>query len=47
VLDEYFNYPGWKEHEYRAFKEYINASGHAYEYIGMDSSHQQVGVRIT
>jgi hypothetical protein len=46
VFDEYFNYPGWKEHEYRAFKEYTNASGHAYEYIGMVSSHQQVAVRM-
>ncbi len=47
VFDEYFNYPGWQQHEYRALKEFISASGYAYEYIGFVSSHQQVAVRIT
>lgn len=23
VFDEYFNYPGWEQHEFRAFQEYI------------------------
>lgn len=24
VLDEFFNYPSWENHEYKAFKEFIN-----------------------
>jgi hypothetical protein len=23
VFDEYFNYPGWRAHEYKAFQEFI------------------------
>lgn len=47
VFDEYFNYPGWQQHEYRALQEFISASGYTSEYLGFVSSHQQVAVRIT
>ena len=33
-FDEYLNYPGWREHEYRAFKECVAAKGLRYEQIG-------------
>jgi hypothetical protein len=46
VFDEYFNYPGWELHEFRAFAEFIQASGRSYEYVGLVPSHQQVAVRI-
>lgn len=46
VFDEYFNYPGWEVHEFRAFAEFIQASGRAYEYVGLVPSHQQAAVRI-
>jgi hypothetical protein len=47
VFDEYFNYPGWEHHEYRAFQEFIARTGRGYEYIGLASSAQAVAVRIT
>jgi hypothetical protein len=34
VFDEYFNYPGWQEHEFRAFQEFISSSGLTYKYLG-------------
>jgi hypothetical protein len=47
VFDEYFNYPGWRQHEYRAFMEYIESSGRKFEYLGFVPTHQQVCLRIT
>ncbi|MGA2571988.1 MAG: DUF707 domain-containing protein [Terracidiphilus sp.] len=47
VFDEYFNFPGWRNHEYKAFQEFISASGRTYEYIGFVPTYQQVCVRIT
>ena len=46
VFDEYFNYPGWQHHEFKAFKEFIKHSGLAYEYAAFVSRHQQVCVVI-
>jgi hypothetical protein len=46
VFDEYFNYPGWKQHEFRAFKEFVRANRVHYEYIGLVPHWQQVAVRI-
>jgi hypothetical protein len=46
VFDEYFNYPGWKNHEFKAFMEFIEKSGKEYEYIGYVYKHSQVAVRI-
>ena len=47
VFDEYFNYPGWRQHEYRAFQEYVTKHNKTYEYVSLVANHQQVGVRIT
>jgi hypothetical protein len=46
VFDEYFNYPGWKKHEYKAFREFCSSSNTVYRYIGMVPHHQQVAVRV-
>lgn len=46
AFDEYFNYPGWQEHEHRAFMEFIDRTGKAFEYIAYNSRGQQVAVRI-
>ena len=46
VFDEYFNYPGWRRHEFRAFQEFIEATGHRYEYLGVVPAGQQVAVRV-
>lgn len=47
VFDEYFNYPGWEEGEYKAFNEFIESTGAKYEYIGYNRFHEQVAIKIT
>ena len=33
VFNEYFNYPNWKQHEFRAFQEFCAAHGVTYRYL--------------
>ncbi|MGK7867442.1 class I SAM-dependent methyltransferase [Falsiroseomonas sp. E2-1-a20] len=47
VFDEYFNYPGWRSHEFRAFQDFIAQSERGYRYLSVVPSHQQVAVIIT
>lgn len=46
VLDEFFNYPGWRDHEYRAFGEFIARSGRRFDCIGWIPGGMQVAVKI-
>jgi len=46
VFNEYFNYPGWEQHEFRAFAEFIRATGLRYEYLGFASAEFAVAVKI-
>jgi len=46
LFDEYYNFPRWQQHEYKAFQEFVQRSGIAYEYIGYSVTGQQVVVRI-
>jgi hypothetical protein len=46
IFDEYFNYVGWRNHEYKAFAEFVADVGLIYRYIGAVPAHQQVGVVI-
>jgi hypothetical protein len=46
VFDEYFNYPGWRAHEYKAFQEFIASSGLAYRYLGFSAEKGHVAVII-
>jgi hypothetical protein len=45
-FDEFFNYPGWKNGEYRAFKEFCEASGVEVRYIGYCPRDEQVAVKV-
>jgi hypothetical protein len=45
LFDEYFNYPGWEQHEFKAFREFVDARGVKYSYLAF--ARQQVAVRIT
>jgi hypothetical protein len=47
VFDEYFNYPGWRAHEYKAFQEFITQSGLSYRYLGFSAEKGHVAVVIT
>jgi predicted O-methyltransferase YrrM len=33
VFDEYFGYPGWQHHEFKAFQEFVKAAGVEYRYL--------------
>jgi hypothetical protein len=46
VFDEYFNYPGWENHEYKAFKEFITDTGYDFDYITYNNKHEQVALII-
>jgi hypothetical protein len=44
LFDEYFNYPNWEQHEYKAFQELVARLGIKYTYLGF--ARQQVAVKI-
>ena len=46
VFDEFFNYPGWTQHEFKAFMEFIESGKRTFEYIGYVYKHSQVAIRI-
>lgn len=46
VFDEYFNFPGWEQDEFRAWQEFVKLHQVDYEYLGFVSSHQEVAVRV-
>ena len=47
VFDEFFNYPGWKEGEYKAWMEFVSNNDIEFEYLGFCKYHEQVAVKIT
>lgn len=46
LFDEYLNFPGWEQDEFRAWQEFVQKNNIKYEYLGFVSRHQQVCVRI-
>lgn len=47
VFDEFFNYPGWQRHEYRAWLEYVAETGLAFRYEAFTYQDCQVALRLT
>ncbi|GDY31226.1 class I SAM-dependent methyltransferase [Gandjariella thermophila] len=47
VFDEFFNFPGWPEHEYRAWREYVERTGLTFDYLAYTYDNEQVVVRVT
>lgn len=47
VFDEYFNYPGWEQHEHRAWQEYVAQSGIEFRYEAYTCNHEQVAIIVT
>ena len=45
-FDEYFNYPGWRNHEFRAFREFVAARNVRYQYLGYVRVGHSVAVLI-
>lgn len=46
VFDEYFNYPGWQNHEHRAWTEFVERTGVRFDYVAYTADHEQVVVRL-
>jgi len=46
VFDEYFNYPNWRRHEWKAFQEFIRDSGFSYRYLGFAQKNGHVAVKL-
>lgn len=45
-FDEYFNYPGWRQHEFRAFQEFVAERALRYRYLGYVRCGYSVAVEI-
>jgi hypothetical protein len=45
-FDEYFNYPNWRKHEFRAWQETVAELVLKYEYIGFQVQDSAVAVRV-
>lgn len=46
AFDEYFNYPGWKDNEFKAFQEWLKQGKLEFEYIAYVENYSQVFGRI-
>lgn len=46
LFDEYYNFPGWQDHEHRAWREHVERTGMAWSYLGLTLDDEQVSVRI-
>jgi len=46
LFDEFFNYPGWKEGECKAFMEFIDEMNYSFEYLTYCKTAHQVAVKI-
>ncbi len=46
VFDELYNYPGYENHEFKAFQEFLNKSHFGARYLAYNRFHEQVAVEI-
>nr|WP_293245091.1 class I SAM-dependent methyltransferase [Panacagrimonas sp.] len=46
LFDEFFNYPSWQEHEYKAWLEFVDRTGIKFVYECYTANDEQVAVRI-
>ena len=46
VFDEYFNYPGWQQHEHKAWSEFVAKTNCSFEFNSFVRGHQQVCVVV-
>lgn len=44
VFDEYYGYPGWEDHEYKAWDEFVNNTG--IEYLELGRGPEQIVMEI-
>lgn len=46
LFDEFFNFPGWQQYEFRAWNEFVERSGRTFEYLAYTGNSEQVVVRL-
>lgn len=46
LFDELYNYPGYEDHEFKAFNEFLNLTGRQVEYLAFNQYTGQVAVKI-
>ncbi len=46
LFDEFYNYPGWENGEYKAWVEFAEENSIDFEYIGYNVRHEQVAIVI-
>jgi hypothetical protein len=46
LFDEYFNFPGWEEHEHRAWTEFVAEHRLRFDYLAFTADDEQVAVRL-
>lgn len=47
MFDEYYNYPNWREHEYKAWQEFVTERKLTYRYIGFSTMRYHAAVQVT
>jgi hypothetical protein len=47
LFDDFLNYPGWQQGEYKAFIEFVEQTKISYGFLGFASSHSSVALRVT
>ena len=46
TFDEFYNYPTYDQHEFKAFQEFVSKKNIGFEYIAFNCNHEQVSVRM-
>ncbi|ANH78852.1 TylF/MycF/NovP-related O-methyltransferase [Candidatus Chlamydia sanziniae] len=46
VFDEFYNFPGYESHEFKAFQEFLNKTGLGAQYLAYNANHEQVAIKI-
>ena len=47
MFDEYYNYPNWREHEFKAWQEIVAERKLTYRYIGFSTMRYHAAVQVT
>jgi hypothetical protein len=46
IADEYFNYVGWRDHEFKAFQELVERRSLRYRYLAYNTHRENAAVQI-